>query len=119
MSIEERDRYRGLLEADGRYSRPHIRDEVVIRTACGCEKIIATFDGSRTYQAQIEIDPPRTLDKLDWNASGTYVVRRFAWQGQMDAHGRRVFEELVVRQEPWEQRYKDLYHDVYGMDTGL
>lgn len=99
---------------DRRYQYPQIRDEAVLRTACGCEKIVSVPDESRIHQVRIQVDPP-----LELKADVTYHIRRFIWEGQMDHWGRRIFQERIVKEEPWEQRYRELYHDVYGMDKGL
>lgn len=119
MSTDEREHYRRLLDADRRYSNPYIRDEVVLRTACGCEKIVSMPRESHIHQQLMQIDRDPPQHNIDWSGNVTYQVRRFIYEGQQDTHGRRVFQERIERQEPWEQRYKDLYNDVYGMDKGL
>lgn len=120
MSEEDRDRFRGLIEADRRYVYdygPRIRDEVVLRTACGCEKIVSTPNSGSVISVSIRVGPTGT--RWDPTEDATCMIRRFIFEGQQDPHGRLVYEERVYAQEPWEQRYRELYHDVYGMDKGL
>ena len=116
MSEMDQLRYATMLEADRRYPSPSIRDEVVLRTACGCEKMVSTY-GSRSIQVTIQVGPRST--SWDPKEDAVYTIRTFVFEGQHDPHGRRIYEEQVYPQEPWEQRYKDLYNEVYGMDKGL
>lgn len=100
-----------------------IRDEAVLRTACGCTKIISVPAETRIHSQLLQVDPPLALERpwteYDLAANATYTLRRFIYEGGHDSEGRRVFQERVERQGPWEQRYRELYNEVYGTDKGL
>jgi hypothetical protein len=112
-----------LQDADQRYqeTRPRFRDEAIIRTACGCEKIVAIPLESHIHQSSLTLDPvPLNSDgPIDGRATTRFLIRRFVFEGQFDRDGRRVFHERVEHTEDWKSKYLDLYREVYGMDTGL
>lgn len=94
-----------------------IRDEVVLRTACGCEKIVAASANEHRIRTAIAVDPQ------PWNgdlvADQTYQIRSFVFGGELDGLGRRVFQERIANTLNWEHKYHQLYQEVYGMDKGL
>lgn len=126
QDLQRRRDYERLLEPDRRYERDryrgmNIREEVTIQTACGCQKVVSMPQGGDYIQQTIELDQPaRPVGAfMDRHAQGHYMIRRFSFRGQLDRDGRRLYQEIVDPQEPWEQRYRDLYQQIYGMDKGL
>ena len=86
MSEMDRDRYLGLLDYDPRthYQRPHIRDEAVLRTACGCEKIVSVPNESQIYQARIQLDHlDPSLGSFDVKTDVHMLIRRFIYLFKM------------------------------------
>lgn len=105
---------------------PRIRDEVVLRTACGCEKIISVPDETRIHQQAIRVGSPYYPREGDGGglpsaADQTYMLRRFVFDWEYDEAGRRIFQEHVEEgySVNWKQNYEMLYNEVYGMDKGL
>lgn len=101
-----------------------IRDEVLLRTACGCEKVISHFTHgfqSDRVQVSIPVDPPEMSGTFS-RTNADYTIRRFHYHGRLDREGRRIYQEVVSRRddtEDWKYLYQELYKDVYGVDKGL
>lgn len=96
------------------------REEAVLRTACGCEKVISApppFDDMSVTMRQL---PPHTGPSTSpmWTGDATYLVRRFRYVGNRDNVGRMVMDEILPDAD-YERKYNDLHRQVYGMDTGL
>ena len=91
------------------------REEVVLRTACGCEKIISTEMRGVRLRVPIHVgnDPGDPM-------LGNYMVRDFESWGRRDSQGRHVYHEIVRDHSiSWKAKYDALYKEVYGVDEGL
>lgn len=111
-------RVRDRLEDDYRYRGLNIRDEVILRTACGCEKLMSVPERDPECQVRIVVDEP-TPAGAAFRSDAIYMLRRFRYRGERDRTGRRIMDEVVDAPYPWKARYEKLYNDVYGVDTGL
>lgn len=103
-----------------------MRDEIVLRTACGCEKIVSArtrgFSDSIGVAITEETPPYRTRPwTLDGDMPVRRSIRRFDYCGELDRSGRRLYREVIPEPDlvNWKQKYQDLYQEVYGMDRGL
>lgn len=100
-----------------------IRDEAILRTACGCEKIVSApnngWDMTQTaIHAGRNVAVKPTEDWLSGDA--TYRIRRFRFEGEFDRMNRRIFQEVINPDDrDWKAEYQKLYEAVYGMDKGL
>lgn len=114
------DSYSGVTHR-ARY--PSILDEAVLRTACGCEKIVFVPAEARIHQQVIggPTYPIREGDGGTLPHPQKYWLRRFIFDWEYDTAGRRVFLERVDEgmMEDWRAKYQQLYNEVYGMDKGL
>jgi len=117
MSDADRERYGGWEDAGRRYTHP-MRDEAVIRTACGCQKIVSIPTQIRVHQSTVCMDASSVSTGAQTSTQARYMTRRFTFNGMLDVEGRRIFEEWVDP-EDWKGLYQQLYKDIYEVDRGL
>ena len=101
-----------------------IRDEVVLRTACGCEKILLAPVGQHVIRVRLTNDVPlrAAMREAVPDTRTRSLIRQFVNdRGWTDPSGRPVFCEWLEQSETedWKHRYQELYREVYGMDIGL
>ena len=93
----------------------NILEEIVLRTACGCEKIVSIDMRGASIRVPIHIgnDPGDPM-------MGNFMVRDFESWSDRDPQGRPIYHEIVRDYSiSWRAKYEELYKDVYGMDAGL
>ncbi len=106
-----------------------MRDEVVLRTACGCTKIISAEYMVPTISVAIRLPRQHWVSETDPYTAPGYERRDFRQHhGERDKDGRPIYDEVlrprldaelnVARAGAayWQKRYND---EVYGMDKGL
>ena len=121
MNHSAYEMYRDLLEADPRYLPAYER--VTLRTLCGCERVDKA--ASDVVRAYIRISDYKPTDRFDVAQNVTSTIREFVNTGRRDDHGRLIFLEKsdsmkdLLRLREVEQKYKQLWESVYGVDQGL
>ncbi len=106
-----------------------MRDEVVLRTACGCTKIISAEYMTPVISVAIHVPYQYWRDGEDSHSRSGYERRDFRQNhGEQDEKGRFIYYEVLrprldseleiakMQTRLWQKRYEEA---VYGMDKGL
>ena len=105
-----------------------MRDEVVLRTACGCTKIVSAEYMTPVISVAIHLPRQHWVSGDYAGTTSGYERRDFRCDHDVDEKGRHVYTEVLrprldselnaARMEIayWKKRYQE---DVYGMDVGL
>ena len=97
-------------------------------TACGCERLLFVDQPTRIIQRTFRVGRPQIPNETDWmSGSQAYQIRRFRYDGERDyPRGSYIYREIIGENEDLygkirvlEQRYKQLWESIYGVDEGL